>query len=478
MLQLASNYLISPLPEFTGGLPSSLDGFTALPEVDEELERKIQHYRTLSDEVLDPIASSCGEPNCPLSCQCVPFPLTPTAAQVASTQPPEDPISRGPTPSTAHLGVLEQPYTTPSNIVTPIIPNTSSRVPSGLSLTRQPDGLDRRPQRSQSFSSRPSSRSRSRPPSLDTTRPNSPLRISVSRADTYPFFARETPGQDVEQRMRSRLHDILQDTTVSSSLPNMSSAHQFMSARHDPVPRSTADISRPPSSSASSSSRAPPPPPRSAGAVLSSSTLPGPPARINIASSVPSPCTTTHVPATASTPTATSATQAISHASSAALALEKAQRAEKERQKSERERNREERRADKDRRSDKEREWSDRLRPDAERVRTQVPSSSTTPALTSSSSHSSTTHRDIPHREHTHRDATSHKDDYSPSTSIPSSSGTLRRDGSIHQRVAPASLRDSTIHVGPHSQYSSFSRSSGRKIATTMGDNRVAGLYA
>ncbi|KAF4584969.1 hypothetical protein EYR40_001795 [Pleurotus pulmonarius] len=422
-------YLISPLPEFTGGLPSSLGAFAALPDVDSGDGEPEEEESTDDESLEEPPSSSCGAEGCPLNCRCVPFPVpAPAMSQrlvVEKSNPVQDLDS---TPGPVRHSFRESLVTEQAS--TPVVPD---RARSGLSLTmpKPYDRSDARSSRTQSFSSQRSSRSRSgsRPPS--TKAPASPPTASSSRSSLgYSIPPRDTNGQEIDHLRR--LHDLLQDTNVSASLPNMSSAH-FMANRTDSN-RAT-EISRPPSRSASTSAHSRPLPPRPDTQVaVSLSTNPLP-------ISVPPSRTSESSQMTVQRP------MVVSTASSAALALEKAQ---KERRDAERERLRE------DRRNEKERDRQDRPRQDSDRQRPQqVPPSSTSTALMTSQ---------IP--------ASYRPREEGGFAAVPTSGSTLRRDGSLHQRVTPSSLRDSTY--APAQQYTHHSV----KRHPIGSDTRVTGLYA
>ncbi|KAF4607296.1 hypothetical protein EYR38_001357 [Pleurotus pulmonarius] len=422
-------YLISPLPEFTGGLPSSLGAFAALPDVDSGDGEPEEEESTDDESLEEPPSSSCGAEGCPLNCRCVPFPVpAPAMSQrlvVEKSNPVQDLDS---TPGPVRHSFRESLVTEQAS--TPVVPD---RARSGLSLTmpKPYDRSDARSSRTQSFSSQRSSRSRSgsRPPS--TKAPASPPTASSSRSSLgYSIPPRDTNGQETDHLRR--LHDLLQDTNVSASLPNMSSAH-FMANRTDSN-RAT-EISRPPSRSASTSAHSRPLPPRPDTQVaVSLSTNPLP-------ISVPPSRTSESSQMTVQRP------MVVSTASSAALALEKAQ---KERRDAERERLRE------DRRNEKERDRQDRPRQDSDRQRPQqVPPSSTSTALMTSQ---------IP--------ASYRPREEGGFAAVPTSGSTLRREGSLHQRVTPSSLRDSTY--APAQQYTHHSV----KRHPIGSDTRVTGLYA
>ncbi|KAF7419294.1 hypothetical protein PC9H_001881 [Pleurotus ostreatus] len=424
-------YLISPLPEFTGGLPSSLGAFAALPDVDSGDGEPEDEESTDDEELEEPSTSSCGAEGCPLNCRCVPFPvpaMPPVMSQRFVMEKSNTVQDLDSTPGPVRHSFRESLATEQAS--TPVVPD---RARSGLSLTmpKTYDRSDGRPSRTQSFSSQRSSRSRSgsRPPS--TKPPASPPTASSSRSSlSYSIPPRDTSGQETDHLRR--LHDLLQDGNVSASLPNMSSAH-FMANRTDSN-RAT-EVSRPPSRSASTSAHSRPLPPRPDNQVaISLSTNPLP-------ISVPPPRASEPSQMTVQRP------MVVSTASSAALALEKAQ---KERRDAERERLRE------DRRSEKERDRQDRPRQDSDRQRPQqVPPSSTSTALMTSQNPTSYRHREE-----------------GGFTALPTSGSTLRREGSFHQRVTPSSLRDSTY--APAQQYTHHSV----KRHPIGSDTRVTGLYA
>ncbi|KAJ8503089.1 hypothetical protein ONZ45_g11157 [Pleurotus djamor] len=434
------DYLISPLPEFTGGLPSSVGGFTALPDIEEDLHKAVARG-SIALQQAD--LAVCGSESYPANCDsashsAAAMPQRPVRDEATPIQDAE--ATPGPVRHSFHAPSIEQTSTAP----------VPERIRSGLSLSmpKERDPTTSRMSRAQSFSSQRSSRSgsRSRPPSMMTTAssppstaPITPPSSSVPRMSIgYSNSQRDHNGQETDH-LRSRLHDILQDTnTVSASLPNMSPAYLMSRHTEDDKPM---EISRPPSRSASAVAHRPlPQPPRPGQLAVSLSTNP-----------IPISAPTSRVSEQPQTMNVRRS-DVVSTASSAALALEKAQ---EERRKAERQRQREDRR-------EKEREKPvERPRVDSEHrssSRNQVSSSSATAALMSSQSSSSHRHRE---------DST-----FSSATSGPS----LRREGSVHQRVTPNTLRDST-YIPSQQQYPSHSHHSSKRN-TLASDNRVAGLYA
>lgn len=330
-----------------------MEGFTALPEIDDE--KKPRGF--------DMYSSSCNSPNHPVSCHCAPFPHFPTEAPPISyaTRPAS---SRRPSVVERATSVVSGPDPTPTALVL--------ESPSALSLTapKDYDPLDRRQSRSHSFSSRPSSRSRtsSRPPTRSTT-PSRPISSSPGHGrlnfphEAKPFSPHHTAPQGREgEVLRTRLHDLLQEP-MSTSMPNIPLGHFSSSIGREAQLPSEEAIPLTPSRAGSSLSHRVPLPsdqPQQAGEHPQTS-----PPHLPLSTLASSPAIA--IPGAR----AGVAAAASSSASSAALALEKAQRAERERQRREREQERERRSSDRDRdRSDRERD-RDRLARDRDRERTQ-----------------------------------------------------------------------------------------------------------
>ncbi|TFK36275.1 hypothetical protein BDQ12DRAFT_255678 [Crucibulum laeve] len=226
--QEPDSYLVSPLPQFTGKLPSHLDSFDPMPEVVEEEEE--EGY----EQAYAP-APNCGAAGHPHSCKCASFSMFPDDIQYAEpraspTRRPSFVARESPSfPATA----TDRPVLADSfEAVTDTTPST----PSGLSLTAPPNlSVEGRRSRSQSVTvsrtpsrSRPTSRGPTRPvsPSLKPAMiPSSQPRASSSRDPYAPVSAHLSIPQGREgEGLRTRLHDLLQDTGVSSSLPSMSSS--------------------------------------------------------------------------------------------------------------------------------------------------------------------------------------------------------------------------------------------------------------
>ncbi|CAA7257507.1 unnamed protein product [Cyclocybe aegerita] len=193
-----SSFLISPLPQFTGALPSILDGFTPLPELTEDAEEEDEK----SDEE-DEVS-------------------TPDSAQhqrifQAAQETKPSPSAR-----------------TSADTLPPLRSEMSLPEPSGLS--RSAPYLDHRRARSRSNPSPMASCSHSPSSSNNTPPMSSPQHLSSyqpsssryssgsSSRDARTSSPRGVQAQDSEV-LRTRLHDILRATPTSTSLPTMSSGH-------------------------------------------------------------------------------------------------------------------------------------------------------------------------------------------------------------------------------------------------------------
>ena len=444
------SFLISPLPEFTGRLPSSLVSFTALPEVNDELEKKTGDA-SLNFSLSSP---SCGATGHPLSCHCVPFPVFPEMLPPSSYEDQRI-ASRLRGPSITEPIINVQPSSPVAAEPVPIPIPDAPRTPSGLSLTA-PKGrelLGQGTSRSRSFSSHPSSHSRpsSRPPTL----PSSPLLRPTSTTVQGQYTSSHdssTPSTHMDiphgpEQLRTRLHNLLHDPNpnMSSSLPNMPTAHLHST---DPRDVNYRDNTPRPSSRSTSARPLPPPPSNKPVAGHSHTALPSQPVSTDVnllvssnSSETTTMTTTSHNPAT--TPQRPAM---VSHASSAALALEKAQRAEKERRRAEQKQERERRNSERER--------------EAERSRTQP-----IPAIPGSPMGRSSSHREP-------------KSFYTLSGSSSSGSSIRREASSSHVRSNMSSLRDSTnASVAQHQRYAAAG-SSKAKISTHLASSSVAGVYA
>ncbi|KAF8882122.1 hypothetical protein BD779DRAFT_945372 [Infundibulicybe gibba] len=287
------SFLISPLPEFTGRLPSALDSFAALPEVDEDIEKKMKNasaYETDKPSSVDP-------------------------SEAKSIIGKEPAISRRPTfiNYAAQAEISSEPL---ASAVTPIASGLTLSMPKAHESPRS-----RSSSRGRSLRSRASSRS-----PVQTPSPLKPLSAKPS-PDVQASSQLNLPQSRDGEILRSRLHDLL-DTAVPSSLPNMSTSFPSSFSRDGPTSRDI-QVSRPPSRSSSSSSQG-----QSSMSIPDRSErqpqgVPIPSKGVAIASS-PSPSASispkyylaqlqAHVP--------------VSHASSAAKALEEAQKAMKAQQK-------------------------------------------------------------------------------------------------------------------------------------------------
>ncbi|KAF8628299.1 hypothetical protein AX17_006002 [Amanita inopinata Kibby_2008] len=387
-VQMSGPYLISPVPELSGRLPSvQLGAFTAVPEVIEVVDNAPQEEDSLPMRQL----SQCTEPNHPFSCQCNRLPGFPDM----------------PTSGFAKRSSMSKPsfiveHASPINRRRESLP--TSAVPemmSGLSRTAPKDmpRLDR--PRVQSFnsvsfvSSRPPSRNQSGsrenspPPSQPVSRPSSPIHdVSTSLPREGSVRINVPQGDSVR-----RLYNILQkpQPQVSSSPPEPSTSY-------------TSKTQMPHRSHSRSSSRS------RSGSITSHRQAPAAP------NATASPPTTSDVHSTIIPQQPIS--HAVSRASDAAMAIEKTQKerqmAEKAMKVKEKEHEQRERR-----KSDRERERSDADRARAESDRFARKTASSTTAVTPSH-----------HPQH----ATSH---HSPS--IPTTSHREPANGYIPPPSAPLS---------------------------------------
>ncbi|KAJ3517099.1 hypothetical protein NLJ89_g713 [Agrocybe chaxingu] len=194
-----SSFLISPLPQFTGALPSILDGFTPLPELTEDAEEEDEKSDE-EDEVSTPDSAQHQR-----SFQAVQETKpSPSARSSADTLPP-----------------LRSEMSLPE--------------PSGLS--RSAPYLDHRRARSRSNPSPIASCSHS-PSSSNSTPPmSSPQHLSSYQPSSSRYISgssshdarSSSPRGGVQAQdgevLRTRLYDILRATPTSTSLPTMPSSH-------------------------------------------------------------------------------------------------------------------------------------------------------------------------------------------------------------------------------------------------------------
>jgi hypothetical protein len=184
-IQDPSSFLISPLPQFTSALPAMFDSFAPLPDLAEDEDDAQGSTDDEDEEVVTPDSSQQQ--------------LRPSESREARTSQfapeavqPSRPPARGP---------LE---------------------PSGLSRTAP--YREHRRERSSSNPVQPTSRSQSPFDSIVTsTIPTPPVQTSghsTPSRDTYV----PSPAHD-RDILRSRLQDILRDSSTSSSLPILSSSH-------------------------------------------------------------------------------------------------------------------------------------------------------------------------------------------------------------------------------------------------------------
>lgn len=325
-----NSFLISPLPEFTGRLPTE---YFPLPDPEDE-SLAATPSKTDDQEIVFPRDDydqpSCNSTDHSVSWQCqTPSPPVPLHIDAIESKTPRNLSFIGNSPRWVDFAAPLPPPGTPSG--------TARTAPRGR------DVKDMHRSRSKSIPSRPTSQSRpsSRPP----TRPVSPVpshksptsssqgRVSTSSRESHtPASAHLSIPQGRDGEMRNRLHDLLRDSGASSSLPNMSSTH-FPSTFNPESPPS-----RPPSRTGSSSSH-PAPSQSTHPKALQHSTSDN---YSHLLASSPQ----SHGPTPLTTPSPGLQRVATSTASSAALAIEKAQ---KERQRAEKEQDRERRRAEKDR---------------------------------------------------------------------------------------------------------------------------------
>lgn len=329
-----NSFLISPLPEFTGRLPSALESFTALPEFDDNEEELVHSFQEGSSK-----AVQCTANGHPFSCDCVQYPMFPDT---------QEPHSRHTTPEVTVNDYM--PIT--QDLAEPTPPPSSSPIPpaqGGLTISGSKDRSSSRHSRSRSRSSasqRPSARDQRIPSPLLKPMTSS---ISLGRRALSPGASQSTsslPTAGDTDTLRNRLHELLQDAPTSSSLPNTSSSH-FPSSltRQGATPPEASPQPRP----------VPPPPQRS---------IPRQPSPKDVeCQPLPHPVSDVPVPALPIGP------GRFSSASAAAQAMANAQKAEKERQRAaQKEQEREKRRQEKER----DRAERERLRSEAAKASSAV----------------------------------------------------------------------------------------------------------
>lgn len=231
-----TTYLISPLPQFTGRLPDPVE----LAEEDESRDRlkakstapkalrQEESQKVFQSFVIPPTPSSkeCGAAGHPYTCDCEEFAIFNEDNQKRGSRRPSvaNPVS---TP------VIEAKMRAP--------PPT----PSGLSYPTPVMSPGRA--RSHTIPAH-----NSRPPSCVPSRASSPKpHLSGGMRDVYSPASGHSNLQNREtESLKSRLHDLLQDNTgTSSSLPNMTSSHFPASfTRESPEPAQNVEPSSRPSS--------------------------------------------------------------------------------------------------------------------------------------------------------------------------------------------------------------------------------------
>lgn len=314
--------LISPLPQFTGGLGLTTENFTTLPDVEEE-EESGDGTLGKADEIVEEPCNAAGHP---FSCHCVRFSVFSPDVSRAS------PAVRSPSPR-------------------PVIIRSSAAPQSGISLSHPKDSSRQSRSRSNSYT-RSESPSKAQDASSPgpSSRTNSPRHKSKKSSGksaspdggaTASARQNSPPSQDPEV-LRSRLHNIL-NTPMSISLPNFPVDHfppTFTTRDHKHTQR---EDTQAPSSSMSSPSR---PPSRSGPSPVNRSSPPQPAHQSVDCHSLPSDV----APQPSSTPNPPTR---VSSASAAAQAIANAQKAERERQraldKEQRRQDKEQRRAERDR---------------------------------------------------------------------------------------------------------------------------------
>ncbi|TFK67212.1 hypothetical protein BDN72DRAFT_112218 [Pluteus cervinus] len=332
-----NSLLISPLPQFTGGLGLTTENFSTLPDVEEEEES--------GDGTLGkggpPMEEPCNAAGHPFSCHCVRFSVFSPDVSRAS------PAVRSPSPGPVVAGATE------ASVL------CSSAPQSGISLSVPKDSSRQSRSRSHSYtrSESPSKiQDASSPgPSSRTNSPRHKSKKSSGKSSQHPpspdggasGSARQNspPSQDPEV-LRSRLHNIL-NTPMSISLPNFPVDHfppTFTAREHKHTQREDIQVLPPPSSSMSSPSR---PPSRSGPSPVNRSSPPQPAQQSVDCHSLSSDLAPPQPSSTPNPPTR------VSSASAAAQAIANAQKAERERQraldKEQRRQDKESRRAERDR---------------------------------------------------------------------------------------------------------------------------------
>ena len=295
--------LISPLPQFTSILPGTFSDLRPLPDVGNDPEAFHEHSPT------------CTSSDHPVSCSCVeipPFPEMPSFAFPSRSRRP------------SFIGSPDSGSERDDDISSPATPTTPGNR----------DTLYYRISRSSSRSrassrSRPPSQLPSRAPSRYPSRAPSPRR-SVSSMQAYsriPSPSEEdfSPSVTPPAPVISRLHELMETPSLSSSLPNMTSYFPSSFTRDSRRSPQRIHGSRSPSRSRSTSLHTPPQPiaqqGRGAYSSAANSTQPIPIVK----------------PSSSFEPSSGSSSGPVSSASTAAMVLERAQREQRARQRAERE---------------------------------------------------------------------------------------------------------------------------------------------
>ncbi|KAF8654996.1 hypothetical protein AX16_003300 [Volvariella volvacea WC 439] len=254
-----NSFLISPLPEFSGRLPSTLETFTALPDVEEEIYPRSPAQRSSPSP---PTRDTCTAIGHPYSCQCAPYSLFPDSFDSHSLlSTPEEPPN--------HNVTIVEDYDQTAALPIPI-PRSQQQHHhhTGLSVPKSYDSDKYGRSRSHSHSSQQSNTKISRPPSpvkheSGRRRRTSPeKRQNADRTITSPGI----PIPQDPETLRNRLHELLQDTSsVPSSLASTSHFPSSLgrggsSREREPERGRDRAPSRPPSRTAFSPVRNPPSP--------------------------------------------------------------------------------------------------------------------------------------------------------------------------------------------------------------------------
>lgn len=220
-----SNFLISPLPQFTNALPSVLGGMAPLPELTEDIDGEEKE----EEEISTPDSARHERP-------------IESHRQLHQQQSGETILSERPD----HFKVLQMSELSHHHAA-PYHRARSHSIPSQSTSSSSPRSASTSPPKLVSHDLTPATTDRA-----SSSYPH--IRdVSVRNSDTRDVY---TPGRNSNpdgDALRIRLHDLLRDSPTSSSLPNMPSSH-FSSSFHKVDRDSSTQNNSPPLSTAGGTS--------------------------------------------------------------------------------------------------------------------------------------------------------------------------------------------------------------------------------